>query len=176
MVAKLQATKLQSASSFTFLSATLCARGAEGRGADCNGVCWPAHALWLCLQTGHTCPKRKIEPRQIPHAAPSSNGDGGGGSLKNERAALRQVPLRDTSEQARRRCRQRQRRQRQLSEQSERDSTNMHEWARVCVSLCLCVEPPTAAGAYVTAETEACRESKRATTAWECVRVLLTLC
>lgn len=86
MVAKLQATKLQSASSFTFLSATLCARGAEGRGADCNGVCWPAHALWLCLQTGHTCPKRKIEPRQIPHAAPSSNGDGGGGSLKNERA------------------------------------------------------------------------------------------
>lgn len=92
--------------------------------------------------------ERKKEPRQSPHAAPSSSsGDGGGGSLKNERAALRQVPLRDTSEQARRRCRQRQRRRRQLSASkvsaTARICTSEHVSVYVSACVCVCVRGAT---------------------------------
>lgn len=96
--------------------------------------------------------ERKKEPRQSPHAAPSSSsGNGGDGSLKNERAALRQVPLRDTSEQARRRCRQRQRRRRRRRRQLS--ASEVSATARICTSehvsvyasacVCVCVRGAT---------------------------------
>lgn len=76
-------------------------------------------------------------PLSLPAADKQRQFFSGDGSLKNERAALRQVPLRDTSEQARKLAQQanRQRRQRrQLSEQSERKLFKVSATTRVCTN------------------------------------------